>query len=171
MPPQNPSSVQSPGAYIPPHLNSNHPSSAARNGTSETTRYSKEQMFAIFQSQRDSNDLTRHVPQVVEDTWLQVAQDHSAVPATPRGESADQYPGPGVCWKDQPEPLPWGLRTMDEEEKQVRSHQSSQNISNHSSSSRHPSIHLSRFPRPRRMLEALLRLEPERLPYPTITLE
>src|ERR1700754_1787618 len=49
------------GVYIPPHLNSNHPSHAYRNGLSNDTRYSREQLLDIFQSQKDSGELTRNL--------------------------------------------------------------------------------------------------------------
>ncbi|KPI40662.1 GYF domain-containing protein mpd2 [Cyphellophora attinorum] len=119
MTPQNPSSVQSPGAYIPPHLNSNHPSNIAKNGVNGPTRYGKEQMLAMYQSQRDAGGMSRRLPQLLDENWLQETQGNGPVPPTPRGESAEQYPGPAVCWRDEPNPLPLGLQEMDEEERQL----------------------------------------------------
>ena len=76
-------------------------------------------MFSIFEASRATNNLDTYLSNAVDPAWLEATQENDDVPPTPRGESADQYPGPGVCWRSQAGPLPMGLQEMGEEERQV----------------------------------------------------
>lgn len=78
-------------------------------------RYNKEQMLAIYQSQKESNSLNRNLGQLFQASWDVLAKENGSA----RGEAKEQYPGPEVCWEGQAHSLPLGMRDMDEEEKSV----------------------------------------------------
>ena len=117
-PQSNPSSSNA-GVYIPPHLNSNHPSHAYRNGMSTETRYSREQLLDIFQNQKDSDGLTRQLDDLFQGSWDPISDNNGISSPSGRGEK-DQYPGPEVCWNYNVDSTPFGLIPMTEDEKQVR---------------------------------------------------
>lgn len=107
------------GVYIPPHLNSNHPSHPYRNGTFADTRYGKEQLLDIFQNQRDSGGLDKNLQDLFLGTWDPIT-DNDSISAASRGDPKDQYPGPEVCWDYGAGSTPFGLAELTEDEKQVR---------------------------------------------------
>ncbi|RMZ79323.1 hypothetical protein DV737_g3456, partial [Chaetothyriales sp. CBS 132003] len=105
------------GVYIPPHLNSSHPS--YRNGVAADTRYSKEQLLDAFQAQKDSGQLASLLAESFVGAWDPLS-DKNGLSAAPSRPDRDQFPGPEVCWRySNSPPLPLGLVEMTEDEKQL----------------------------------------------------
>lgn len=107
------------GVYIPPHLNSSHPSHAYRNGLSTDTRYSREQLLDLFQSQKEAGGLSRNLADLFQGSWDPMMDKDTLASQGLKGDGKDQYPGPEVCWNPNAEPAPFGLVSMSEEEKEV----------------------------------------------------
>jgi PERQ amino acid-rich with GYF domain-containing protein len=108
--------------YIPPHLNANYPSGAIRNGNSGESRYSKEQLLDIYQTQKEAGILNKNLDDIFTGSW------HPSNPRNPastswnsRGEGKDATSGPEVCWDYEAGGEPFGLVDMVEEEKLVSS--------------------------------------------------
>jgi hypothetical protein len=74
----------------------------------------------IFQTQKDSEGLTRQLDGLFEGSWDPILDKNGA--ASGRGDAKDQYPGPEVCWNYNAEQTPFGLLSMTEDEKEVREH-------------------------------------------------
>ena len=106
------------GVYIPPHLNSNHPSHSYRNGSSSDTRYSREQLLDIFQNQKDSGGLTKYLDDLFQGSWDPISDKNGSLSQGARADK-DQYPGPEVCWNYNADPTPLGMMSMTEEERQT----------------------------------------------------
>ncbi|RMZ88150.1 hypothetical protein DV736_g4619, partial [Chaetothyriales sp. CBS 134916] len=105
------------GVYIPPHLNSSHPS--YRNGLAADTRYTKEQLLDVFQAQKDSGQLASRVADSFVGAWDPLS-DKNGLSALPSRSDRDQFLGPEVCWRySSSPPLPLGLVDMTDDEKQL----------------------------------------------------
>lgn len=110
------------GAYTPPHMTSSS-SYQLRNGAAHDTRYSKDQLLALYKSQRESGNLLKHVAEYFVADWDPHVETPSAVNgAWGRREDAKENPsGPEVCWDHGGHAEPLGLINMTDEEKEVRS--------------------------------------------------
>ncbi len=113
-------SVQTPGAYVPPHLNPSH-QFFNRNTLTLEVRYSKEQLLDLFRAQSELQQADRDLSDIFTEGWV----PGQAAPVgngtwSRREESKEIALGPEICWDESGSVLPMALIEMDEEEKEVR---------------------------------------------------
>ncbi|PYI07594.1 GYF domain protein [Aspergillus sclerotiicarbonarius CBS 121057] len=107
------------GTYTPPHMSSNYPSSALRNGAANDTRYSKDQLLSLYRTQRESGILGKNVADYFVADW----NPHETSPVNgawgKREDSKDNPSGPEVCWDHGGQSEPLGLVDLTDDEKEL----------------------------------------------------
>ncbi|KAJ5613184.1 hypothetical protein N7510_006378 [Penicillium lagena] len=104
------------GAYIPPHMSSNHLSGTLRNGEA---RYSKDQLLDFYKVQRETGTLGKNVEEYFVADW----DPHMVTPAVngawgKRDDHKNSSAGPEVCWDHEGQLEPLGLTEMTDDEKE-----------------------------------------------------
>jgi PERQ amino acid-rich with GYF domain-containing protein len=106
-------STDSPGVYIPPHLN------ASRNGTASEHRYSKDQLLQLFKSQLESENDSDALSNLFVGGWEpNIANGNSSASWGRRDEPKDTH-GADLCWDRGAQTVPLGLNGFSEDEKDV----------------------------------------------------
>lgn len=100
-------------------MNSNYSAGGLRNGGGSDTRYTKEQLLSVFQSQKEAGILDRNLETLFLGSWNPLNTKTGAADDNSRSEGKDQPVGPEICWNHRVESEPFGLVSMTEEEKQV----------------------------------------------------
>ncbi|KAE8409362.1 hypothetical protein BDV37DRAFT_112347 [Aspergillus pseudonomiae] len=109
------------GTYTPPHMLSNYQSSALRNGATNDTRYSKEQLLELYKAQRETGILGKNLAEYLAADWNPQVETSAANGAWGRREDSKDNPsGPGVCWDHGGQMEPLSLVDMTDDEKEVR---------------------------------------------------
>ena len=109
------------GTYTPPHMLSNYQSSALRNGATNDTRYSKDQLLELYKAQRETGILGKNLTEYLAADWNPQVEAAAANGAWGRREDSKDNPsGPGVCWDHGGQMEPLSLMDMTDEEKEVR---------------------------------------------------
>lgn len=86
----------------------------ARNGSSDA-RYTKEQMLAIYRSQKETRTLDRNIDQLFQGPW-----DYASRNGLTSSKDGKDQPGPEVCWNASNDGDPFGMVDMSDAERQVR---------------------------------------------------
>ncbi|KAK2791040.1 hypothetical protein FQN53_007229 [Emmonsiellopsis sp. PD_33] len=122
--PQTTSSTSTPtvAAYIPPHLNSNYQSGSPRNGGSNDSRYSKDQLLSLYKNQQEPGNWGKQVADYFMGDWNpHEGTTSSAVNGgwNKREDFKDNHTGPEVCWDHSGHVRPLALTEMNDEEKDL----------------------------------------------------
>ncbi|KAE8139962.1 hypothetical protein BDV38DRAFT_240680 [Aspergillus pseudotamarii] len=108
------------GTYTPPHMLSNYQSSALRNGATNDTRYSKDQLLELYKAQRETGILGKNLAEYLAADWNPQVEAAAANGAWGRREDSKDNPsGPGVCWDHGGQMEPLSLMDMTDEEKEL----------------------------------------------------
>ncbi|KAJ5595914.1 hypothetical protein N7450_002372 [Penicillium hetheringtonii] len=103
------------GAYIPPHMSSNIPSTV-RNGEA---RYSKEQLLEMYKAQREAGSLGKNVEEYFVADWDPHTVTTPANGAWGKRDDHKSSAGPEVCWDHGGQAEPLGLNDMSDGEKEM----------------------------------------------------
>ncbi|KAF5867017.1 hypothetical protein ETB97_006863 [Aspergillus alliaceus] len=108
------------GTYTPPHMLSNYQSSALRNGATNDTRYSKDQLLELYKSQREMGVLGKNLADYLAADWNPQVEASAINGAWGRREDSKDNPsGPGVCWDHGGQMEPLSLVDMTDDEKEL----------------------------------------------------
>ncbi|PGH08710.1 hypothetical protein AJ79_05901 [Helicocarpus griseus UAMH5409] len=114
-------STPSVAAYIPPHLNSSYQSGSPRNGTTNDSRYSKDQLLNLYKSQQELGNWGKHITDHFMADWNPLDESTSSVNGgwNKREDVKDGHSGPEVCWDHSGQARPLALSEMNDEEKEL----------------------------------------------------
>ena len=105
--------------YVPPHLNSNYQSSYNRNGSSNESRYSKDQLLDLFKTQEKSGFSGVNLHDLFVDGWSPGNTNGTNNGGWGKRDDSKDASGPEICWDHEGSVHPLALAEMTEDEKEV----------------------------------------------------
>ncbi|KAI9681604.1 MAG: hypothetical protein M1829_000801 [Trizodia sp. TS-e1964] len=106
------------GVYVPPHSYSSGP----RNGHSNDSRYSKDEILSLFKIQKDAGGIGKNISSLISAEWEPSSTSSTTTNGAIAWNKTDEtreLSGPDICWDPSGGILPLGLLDMTEEEKEI----------------------------------------------------
>ena len=104
---------------MPPHLNSNYQSSYNRNGSSNESRYSRDQLLDLFKTQEKSGFSSVNLNDLFVDGWSPTNTNGTNNGGWGKRDDNKDASGPEICWDHEGSVHPVALAEMTEDEKEV----------------------------------------------------
>ena len=105
--------------YVPPHLNSNYQSSYNRNGPSNESRYSKDQLLDLFRTQDRNGFTNTRINDLHVDGWSPGTINGTSNGGWGKRDDNKEVAGPDICWDREGSVNPMAMQEVTEEEKEV----------------------------------------------------
>ena len=105
--------------YVPPHLNSSYQSSHNRNGPSNESRYSKDQLLDLFRTQDRNGFANTRIDDLYVDGWSPGTVNGTSNGGWGKRDDSKEALGPDICWDHEGSVHPMAMQEMTEEEREV----------------------------------------------------
>lgn len=116
------SSAPTGSVYVPPHMSATHQTSVNRNGISEETRYSKDQLLDMYRAQEKLEQPSPRIEDLFVDGWHPRAPNGTQNGGWGKKDHHGDAIGTDLCWDYDGGIQPISLNPMSEEEHEVRHH-------------------------------------------------